>query len=66
MISGWCQGLCLVVAALDMPKRPLWTYKIAKEEVEQNEAKMFRGYVEKIFQEYKPSDLSIFELNLEV
>ena len=54
------------IAVLDMPKRPPWTYTMTKERVDQNEAKYFQEYVRKIYEQFKPSDLSYFELNLEV
>ncbi|XP_055357480.1 guanine nucleotide-binding protein-like 1 [Paramacrobiotus metropolitanus] len=51
---------------LDMPRRPPWDYTMTKEQLDANEQKYFRSYVEKIFAAHHDSvDLSYFELNLE-
>lgn len=52
-------------SVLDMPKRPRWDYSMTKEQLEAKEEAYFKEYLEKIMSEYKPSELSYFELNLE-
>ena len=49
-----------------MPKRPEWNYKMDKRDVEENEERMFRHYIEDIRSSHKNSELSYFEMNLEV
>ena len=51
---------------LDMPKRPPWKYSMSKEQVERSEQEMFENFLDKIYDEYKLSELSYFERNLEV
>ena len=51
---------------LDMPKRPPWKYSMSKEQVERSEQEMFENFLDKIYYEYKLSELSYFERNLEV
>ena len=51
---------------LDMPKRPPWKYSMSKEQVERTEREMFENFLDKIYDEYKLSELSYFERNLEV
>ena len=51
---------------LDMPKRPPWKYTMSKEQVERSEQEMFENFLDKIYDEYKLSELSYFERNLEV
>ena len=51
--------------SLDFPKRPPWYPSMSKIAMEANEAKYFRQYVEKIFDDHEESMLSFFELNLE-
>ena len=51
---------------LDMPKRPPWKYSMSKEQVERSEREMFENFLDKIYGEYKLSELSYFERNLEV
>ena len=64
--------LCLLTACkfmsavLDMPKRPPWKYSMTKQQVERTEEEMFENFLEKIYDEYKLSELSYFERNLEV
>ena len=53
-------------AVLDMPKRPPWNYSMTKQQVERTEEEMFENFLEKIYDEYKLSELSYFERNLEV
>ena len=53
-------------AVLDMPKRPPWKYSMTKQQVERTEEEMFENFLEKIYDEYKLSELSYFERNLEV
>ena len=49
-----------------MPKRPPWKYSMSKEQVEQTEQEKFENFLDKIYDEYKHSELSYFERNLEV
>lgn len=49
-----------------MPKRPRWTYKMVKREVEENEEAMFQQYIQGIKHEHLGTELSYFEMNLEV
>lgn len=49
-----------------MPKRPPWKYSMSKEQVERTEQEMFENFLDKIYDEYKLSELSYFERNLEV
>ena len=49
-----------------MPKRPPWKYSMSKEQVEQAEQEKFENFLDKIYNEYKHSELSYFERNLEV
>lgn len=56
----------LMSAVLDMPKRPPWKYSMSKQLVERTEEEMFEKFLEKIYDEYKLSELSYFERNLEV
>ena len=49
-----------------MPKRPPWKYSMSKEQVEQAEQEKFENFLDKIYDEYKHSELSYFERNLEV
>ena len=55
-----------VTLVLDMPKRPPWKYNTSKEQLDRTEKEIFRNFLEKIYQEYKLSELSYFERNLEV
>lgn len=52
-------------SVLDMPKRPPWKYSMSKEQVEQAEQEKFENFLDKIYDEYKHSELSYFERNLE-
>lgn len=52
-------------SVLDMPKRPPWKYSMSKEQVERTEREMFENFLDKIYDEYKLSELSYFERNLE-
>lgn len=52
-------------SVLDMPKRPPWKYSMTKQQVERTEEEMFENFLEKIYDEYKLSELSYFERNLE-
>ena len=56
----------LTFIVLDMPKRPPWKYSMSKEQVERSEQEMFENFLDKIYDEYKLSELSYFERNLEV
>lgn len=56
----------LTFIVLDMPKRPPWKYSMSKEQVERSEQEMFENLMDKIYDEYKLSELSYFERNLEV
>lgn len=49
---------------IDIPKRPEWNRDMTKEEVEGNEERMFKKYLEGIYERY--SNLNYFEHNLEV
>ncbi|XP_020612329.1 guanine nucleotide-binding protein-like 1 isoform X2 [Orbicella faveolata] len=48
-----------------MPKRPPWKYSMSKEQVERSEREMFENFLDRIYDEYKLSELSYFERNLE-
>ncbi|KAK6469967.1 guanine nucleotide-binding protein-like 1 [Huso huso] len=50
---------------LDFPKRPPWDYTMSKEKLLQIEEKSFREYLEQVYSQYKPTQLSYFEHNLE-
>ncbi|CAF1042897.1 unnamed protein product [Adineta steineri] len=52
-------------SALDMPIRPIWTYDMTKEQLEQQEQTYFNGYLDKIFANFEAEHLSYFEMNLE-
>lgn len=56
----------LDILVLDMPKRPPWNYSMSKEQVERSEREMFENFLDKIYDEFKLSELSYFERNLEV
>ena len=56
----------LPLIVLDMPKRPEWNYKMNKRQVEENEESMFRQYIKDIKHEHPGTELSYFEMNLEV
>lgn len=56
----------LTFLVLDMPKRPPWKYSMSKEQVERSEREMFDNFLDRIYDEYKLSELSYFERNLEV
>ncbi|XP_050407789.2 guanine nucleotide-binding protein-like 1 [Patella vulgata] len=49
----------------DIPTRPAWDYKLTKHQLEIREEKIFKDYVDKLFENFKIEDLSYFELNLE-
>ncbi|KAH3803047.1 guanine nucleotide-binding protein-like 1 [Dreissena polymorpha] len=51
--------------AMDIPIRPAWYYSQSKQQVEANEEKYFREYVEKLLGDHGEEGLSYFELNLE-
>ena len=53
-------------SVLDIPKRPPWSYKMSKHQVEHQEEDMFESYLHKIHTTFKRKDLSYFEHNLEV
>ena len=53
-------------SVLDIPKRPPWSYKMSKHQVERQEEDMFESYLHKIHTTFKRKDLSYFEHNLEV
>ena len=57
----YCPG-----SVLDIPKRPPWSYKMTKHQVEHQEEKMFDEYLHKIHTTFKREELSYFEHNLEV
>ena len=52
-------------SALDIPIRPKWSYGMSKEELEAKEKAYFQHYLENIFENYRDSGLSYFEMNLE-
>ena len=51
---------------IDIPKRPPWQYGQSKEEVEGQEAAMFREWLKSVYDRYPVERLSFFEHNLEV
>ena len=55
-----------LLLVLDMPKRPKWDYHMDKRQVEGNEESMFRKYIRDIKLEHPDTELSYFEMNLEV
>nr|CAB3250077.1 guanine nucleotide-binding protein-like 1 [Phallusia mammillata] len=50
---------------LDMPKRPNWSYKMSKEQLESREASYFQKYLNEIYNKFGDQNLSYFEHNLE-
>uniref|UniRef100_A0A8C4RNW1 Guanine nucleotide-binding protein-like 1 n=1 Tax=Erpetoichthys calabaricus TaxID=27687 RepID=A0A8C4RNW1_ERPCA len=50
---------------LDFPKRPVWDYHMSKEQVLEREEKSFQEYLNRIYCQYEPTQLSYFEHNLE-
>ncbi|XP_073455014.1 guanine nucleotide-binding protein-like 1 [Aquarana catesbeiana] len=52
-------------SVLDFPKRPAWNYDMSKETVLSQEEKSFRDYLQKIYENHNPRDLSYFDHNLE-
>lgn len=52
-------------SVLDFPKRPAWNYDMSKEAVQSQEEKAFRDYLQKIYENHDPRDLSYFDHNLE-
>nr|XP_030053227.1 guanine nucleotide-binding protein-like 1 isoform X2 [Microcaecilia unicolor] len=52
-------------SVLDFPKRPPWSYQISKEQLLAQEEKSFQIYLENIYKNFKPNQLSYFEHNLE-
>lgn len=55
----------LYSSIIDIPKRPEWNRNMTKEELESNEERMFKKYLEGIYDKYS-SSLNYFEHNLEV
>ncbi len=53
-------------SALDMPQRPPWSYSMSKAQLQEVEEKHLQDYLKKIYSNYRPSQLSYFEHNLEV
>lgn len=51
---------------LDMPKRPTWSYKMSKAQLESREASYFEKYLKEIYKKFGDRNLSYFEHNLEV
>ncbi|KAJ8951266.1 hypothetical protein NQ318_008169 [Aromia moschata] len=51
--------------SLDFPKRPPWNFQINKDELEAQENKYLRDYVNEITNKFDPKDIGLFELNLE-
>ncbi|ESP04813.1 hypothetical protein LOTGIDRAFT_184785 [Lottia gigantea] len=49
----------------EIPKRPKWDYNLSKVKLEAKEDKIFKEYVDELFESYRIEDLSYFELNLE-
>uniref|UniRef100_A0A8C5QJ13 Guanine nucleotide-binding protein-like 1 n=1 Tax=Leptobrachium leishanense TaxID=445787 RepID=A0A8C5QJ13_9ANUR len=52
-------------SVLDFPKRPAWSYEMSKEAVLSQEEKAFREYLQKIYENHNPRELSYFDHNLE-
>ncbi|XP_018416157.1 PREDICTED: guanine nucleotide-binding protein-like 1 [Nanorana parkeri] len=52
-------------SVLDFPKRPAWHYDMSKEALQSQEEKSFKDYLQKIYENHNPRDLSYFEHNLE-
>ncbi|CAH2314294.1 guanine nucleotide-binding -like 1 [Pelobates cultripes] len=52
-------------SVLDFPKRPAWGYEMSKEAVLSQEEKAFREYLQKIYENHSPRELSYFDHNLE-
>ncbi|XP_051776366.1 guanine nucleotide-binding protein-like 1 isoform X2 [Erpetoichthys calabaricus] len=52
-------------SVLDFPKRPVWDYHMSKEQVLEREEKSFQEYLNRIYCQYEPTQLSYFEHNLE-
>ncbi|XP_053381487.1 guanine nucleotide-binding protein-like 1 [Mercenaria mercenaria] len=50
---------------IDIPKRPPWDYKHSKKQLENNEERYFKSYLDTLFSEHNPEKLSYMELNLE-
>ncbi|XP_018331903.1 guanine nucleotide-binding protein-like 1 isoform X2 [Agrilus planipennis] len=50
---------------LDFPKRPPWSYELAKEVLDTRENRYFTEYVNTLQNKFGPKELSYFELNLE-
>ncbi|XP_039625919.1 guanine nucleotide-binding protein-like 1 isoform X1 [Polypterus senegalus] len=52
-------------SVLDFPRRPAWDYHMSKEQVLEREEKSFQEYLNRIYCQYEPTQLSYFEHNLE-
>ncbi|OCT67929.1 guanine nucleotide-binding protein-like 1 [Xenopus laevis] len=52
-------------SVLDFPKRPAWTYEMSKEAVQSREERAFKEYLQKIYENHDPQELSYFDHNLE-
>ncbi|XP_060582355.1 guanine nucleotide-binding protein-like 1 [Ruditapes philippinarum] len=50
---------------IDIPKRPPWDYKLSKKQLENNEERYFKSYLDEIFSKHNAEELSYMELNLE-
>ncbi|WAR31355.1 GNL1-like protein [Mya arenaria] len=56
---------CDIGTSIEIPKRPPWKYGTPKRQLEANEERYFREYIERIFEEHSQDSLSYFEVNLE-
>ncbi|XP_053578018.1 guanine nucleotide-binding protein-like 1 [Bombina bombina] len=52
-------------SVLDFPKRPAWNYDMSKEAVLSQEERAFKDYLQKIYENHNPQELSYFEHNIE-
>ncbi|XP_069055183.1 guanine nucleotide-binding protein-like 1 [Lepisosteus oculatus] len=52
-------------SVLDFPRRQPWDYGMSKEQVLAREERAFREYLDSVYKQYQPSELSYFEHNLE-
>jgi hypothetical protein len=51
---------------IDFPKRPIWHYRMTKEELEANEEHYFQKWLDDVYNGYPREELSFFEHNLDV
>ncbi|KAM8954293.1 guanine nucleotide-binding protein-like 1 [Pelodytes ibericus] len=52
-------------SVLDFPKRPAWRYEMTKEALLFQEERSFKEYLQKIYENHNPRELSYFDHNLE-